>query len=159
MLSETQRNLVWTKQYEAEVRSLYFADLASSYTAKKQRIVGLSFFLSSGAAASLWAQISPYVALGMSLAVAILAGYSMAVNLDKVALKMAELHASWNRLADDYERLWEHWYEDTAEDILEALKQRGREISEQGTTDAPYKPDVMKKWQEEVYSRYAPTAA
>jgi hypothetical protein len=52
MLSEFQINRVWENMLAAETRSLYFGDLASRYTRKKQWITGLSFFLSFGAAAS-----------------------------------------------------------------------------------------------------------
>ena len=44
-LTEHQANRVWEKRVEAEVRSLYFADLANRFTVRKQIITGASFFL------------------------------------------------------------------------------------------------------------------
>ena len=152
MLNENQRKLAWTKQYEAEIRSLYFADLAASNTTKKQWIVGLSFFLSSGAAASLIGQGPVWVAIVMSSFVAVLTAYSIAVNLDKSIVTMAKLHASWNSLAGEYAQLYEHWYEDDAEAALDNLRQRAYVLSETAATDTPYKPDLMSKWQDLVYS-------
>lgn len=159
MLNEADRGRVWEYKYEAEVRSYYFADLASRYTKKKQRVVGLSFVLSSAAAASLWAELPWYVAAFMALVVASLNGYSIAVGLDKAALTTSRLHASWNKLASDYELLLSHSYEDDAESIMEAARARGRDISEQGSTDAPYNRKLMDKWQDVVHSRYTHTAA
>ena len=162
MLSDQQTNMVWQKMAEAEVRSLYFGDLAATYTKRKQFIAGATFFLSSGAAASLWAtraDIAHWAPLVMSLIVAVLSAYSMAVNLDRKAVTMANLHAAWNHLADDYEHLWHHWHEHDAQQVLDKLLARAREISETATTEAPYDKRRMDKWQEHVYSRYSPTAA
>ena len=35
MLDDNQVKTVWTARYEAEIRSLYFADLATRYTRRK----------------------------------------------------------------------------------------------------------------------------
>ncbi|MEX2302404.1 MAG: hypothetical protein WD733_15790 [Bryobacterales bacterium] len=158
-LTEAQTGAVWTKRYEAEIRSLYFGDLATQYTVRKQRIVALSFFLSSGAAATWIARFpsASWIAAGMSLIVAGLTAYSIAKNLDKAALKMAKLHAAWNQISDDYDRLWNHWFEDGAEAVLEDIQKRVRDVSEEGTTEAPYKPKLMEKWQEHVNAVYFPT--
>jgi len=57
MLTEAQANRVWQRMVEAEVRSFYFADLASSYNRLKQILNGATFFLSSGAAATVIAKM------------------------------------------------------------------------------------------------------
>jgi hypothetical protein len=158
-LTEAQTGAVWTKRYEADIRALYFGDLAAQYTARKQRIVAVSFFLSSGAAAT-WIAGLPYaswIAVGMSLIVAALMAYSIAANLDKAAFKMAKLHAAWNQISDEYDRLWNHWSEDGAEAVLEDIQKRARDVSEECTTEAPYKPKLMEKWQEHVNALYFPT--
>ena len=69
MLTEDQTARVWNKMAEAEVRSLYFGDLAARYTKRKQTIAAASFFLSSGAAASLWATMPAWVPLTMAIIV------------------------------------------------------------------------------------------
>jgi hypothetical protein len=62
----------------AEARALYFADLASSYTRRKQLITGVSFFLSSGAAATLLGKVPSWIPLILPTAVALTNAYSMA---------------------------------------------------------------------------------
>ena len=159
MLTEDQTARVWNKMAEAEVRSLYFGDLAARYTKRKQMIVAASFFLSSGAAASLWATMPAWVPLTMAIIVALLTGYSIAVNLDKAALTMANLHGEWNRLSNDYEHLWNRWYADDAEDTLKALLERAGQVSVKGSTEAPYDQNLIDKWETYVYSQYQATAA
>ena len=48
MLNDHQITSVWEHLLAAETRALYFGDLTSRYTAQKQWITGVSFFLSSG---------------------------------------------------------------------------------------------------------------
>jgi hypothetical protein len=153
MLTEAQANRVWQKMYEAEVRSFYFGDLASRYTRRKQQITFLSFFLASGAAATVAAESNHWWSIAMSSAAAVLMAYSIAVGLDRKAAVMAKLHYSWNRLAADYERLWNHWHEDNAEVQLEEILNRAREVSEMGT-EAPYDEQLIEKWQDRVNAQY-----
>ena len=54
MLNEFQQTKAWEGLLNAEARSLYFGDLASRYTRHKQWITGVSFFFSSGAAATIF---------------------------------------------------------------------------------------------------------
>jgi hypothetical protein len=158
-LSEAQVNRVWERMWEAEVRSLYFGDLAATYTKRKQVITGLSFLLSSGAAATAAAHASWLFPLTTSGIAAILNGYSIAVGIDRKAAVMAKLHTSWNQLRDDYERLWNHWFEDDAEAQFEALQKRERDASETGSTEAPYDVPRIEKWTHLVYDRYERKAA
>ena len=75
MLTENQVNRVWNKMVEAEVRSLYFADLAGRYNRYKQILTGVSFFLSSGAAATLLAKAPDWIPILLAIIVAILSAY------------------------------------------------------------------------------------
>ena len=154
MLIEGQTNRVWEKMLEAEVRSLYFGDLATSYTKRKQAITGLSFILSSGAAATVAAHTSWLYPLVTSAISAALTGYSIAVGLDRKAATMAKLHASWNQLQADYERLWYHWGDDDAEAQFDALQKQERIASETGAVEAPYDVPRIEKWTHLVYDRY-----
>ena len=158
MLQEIQVNRVWQMTYEAEVRAFYFGDLASRYTRRKQIITGMSFFLSSGAAATILASSPKWVPISLSAVAAILTAYSISVNLDRKALTMAKLHSTWNRLAVEYERLWHHWYQDDAQTILEELQDRSIEASESGT-EAPYDERLLDKWAERAYNKYNSSAA
>lgn len=144
---------------EAEVRSRYFGELATRYTKRKQMISGTSFFLSSGAAATLAAEVTREIPLALSVVAALIGAYSIAVGLDKKAATMAKLHAAWNQLSSDYENLWNHWFEDDAESKLTMLVTRGKDASETGTSEAPYDERLLAKWRDQVYSRYGPTTA
>jgi hypothetical protein len=80
---------------------------------------------------------------------AALSAYSIAVGLDRVAGKMAELQSQWSMLSANYERLWHHWYEDDAEERLDEILRRDREVSQAGT-EAPNKEFLIEKWQDRV---------
>jgi hypothetical protein len=148
-LTEAHVDRVWQWMIEAEVRSYYFGELASRDTKKKQIITGLSFFLSSGAAATLAAKLY-WAPLILASIAAVLTAYSVAVGLDKRAIAMAKLHHQWNVLSADYERLWHHWYEDDAEERLDEILRRDREASQTGTVEAPYDESLIDKWQDRV---------
>ena len=136
---------------------MYFAELASCHTRRKQIITGLSFFMSSGAAATLAAKMSYGIPLVLSAIVAILTAYSIAVGLDKRASAMARLHSQWNHLHGDYERLWNRINDDDAERALGDLQKRGRELSEAGT-EMPLNERMLKKWEDRVFERYEPAS-
>ena len=152
MLAEGEIPLVWNRMHEAEVRSLYFGEQAVRYTTLKQIITGTSFFLSSGAAATLIASFPKWIPTVLAVIVAILTAYSMAVSLDRRIGTICKLHSEWNHLNSEYEHLWNHWYEDDAEESLADLSKRGREAS-QIATEMPYDPEALHKWENLVYSR------
>src|SRR5271170_7027043 len=135
MLNEFQTTRVWENMLAAETRALYFADLASRYTREKQWITGVSFFLASGAAASLIGKLPQWVPLVASAVVAVLSAYSMAVGLDRKISTMAKLHSAWNVISLEYQRLWNHTYSDDAEEQLYVLFQREKEPSELAVTE------------------------
>src|ERR1700729_143170 len=114
-MTESQINNVWERMISAEVRSLYFADLTARYSRQKQWITGLSFFLSSAAAAALGAKAPTWAPLIMAALVAVLSAYSISAGLERKVQTMAKLHYSWLQLATDYDRLWNHIYDDDAE--------------------------------------------
>jgi hypothetical protein len=150
MLTEAEVNRAWQRMYAAEVRSLYFGDLAARYTREKQIITGVSFLLSSGAAAMIAAKLPPWVPIVSASLAAICTAYSIAVGLDRKAAAMAKLQYEWSQIASDTERLWNHWYDEDASDQLEAILKRSREASQSGSTDAPYDENLMDKWQQRV---------
>jgi hypothetical protein len=154
MLSEFQINRVWENMLAAETRSLYFGDLASRYTRRKQWITGLSFFLSSGAAAALIGKAPAWVAIVLSTIVALISAYSMAVSLERKISTMAKLHSAWNRIAQEYDRLWNHTGDPDAESRLESIIQLEREPSELATIDAPNDQKLLGLWQDRVFDLY-----
>ena len=149
MLTENESSLVWRNSFEAEIRSLYFAQQAVRYTKYKQVITGISFFASSGAAVTLFSSAPRWVPAALSVIVAVLAAYSMSVSLDRRIGAICKLHSEWNHLNSEYENLWEHWYEERAKDTLTNLLKRGREAS-QIALEMPYDAKAMDKWEKVV---------
>lgn len=152
-LDEFQRTQVWENMLAAETRSLYFGDLASRYTRQEQWITGLSFFFASSAAASLIGKAPEFVPTVLSLVVAGMTAYSIAVGLDRRTATMAKLHSAWNRISQEYTRLWSHTGDD-AEDQLKQIIEMSREPSELATTDAPNDQKLLEKWQDRVFALY-----
>jgi hypothetical protein len=154
MLNEFQRTQVWEDLLAAETRALYFGDLASRYTHQKQWITGLSFFFASGAAATLIGKAPAFVPIVLSLAVAAMTAYSIAVGLDRKIATMAKLHSAWNRISQEYRRLWSQTGADDAETQLAQIIEMSLEPSELATTDAPNDQKLLEKWQDRVFALY-----
>ncbi len=154
MLNEYQVSRVWESMLAAEARSLYFADLAASYTRRKQWITGLSFFLSSGAAATLIGKAPESVPILLAVVVAMVNAYSIAINLDRKIGTMVKLHSTWNNIRSQYERLWNHAYDEDAEAQLASIIQEEREPSGLAATEAPNDQKLLGKWQDHVLRMY-----
>jgi len=116
-------------------------------------MAGATFFFSSGAAATVIAKLPAWVPVVLAVLSAIAAAYSMATELDKRISTLVELHCQWNQLSMDYDSLWNHWYEDDAEQRLRELSQRANEASGLGVK-MPYDETIVDKWTERVYSRF-----
>jgi hypothetical protein len=157
-LTENEAGRVWTRMAEAEARALYFANLASKYNRYKQIITGVSFFLSSGAAATLIAQLPSWVPILLSLIVAVVTAYSMAIGLDHRIATLTKLHYEWNQLSAEYEHLWNHWRNDDAGEVLDELLRKARDASEIAI-EMPYDEGLVKKWSDIAYSRLRPSPA
>ena len=159
MLTEDQIRQTWTGLLSAETRALYFGDLAGRAARRKQIITGSTFFLASGAAATLIAQAPAWVPTALSVAVALLSSYTMAVQLDRRIGTLVKLHAVWNQIARDYERLWTHTYADDADDQLQAISASEADPSELATTEAPYDEQLLDQWQQRVFQLHHVTEA
>lgn len=154
MLNDFQINRVWENMLAAETRALYFGDLACRYTRRKQWITGTAFFLSSGAAATIFAKAPTWIPLVLALIVAAANAYAMAVNLDRRTATMTKLHSAWHEIATAYDRLWNHTADEEAEDDLQRIFALEKEPSELATTDAPNDQDLLDKWQKRVFRLY-----
>ncbi len=154
MLTENQITNIWERQLSAETRSLYFGDLANVYSRRKQAITGLTFFLASGAAATLIAKFPVWLPTVLSLIAAVIMAYAVAVNLDATIRTMAKLHYLWDQIGTDYSRLWNNIYDDDALREYEDLIRRERDLSELATTDAPNDQKRMGRWQEQVFQQH-----
>lgn len=150
MLTQEEITSLWERMISAEVRSLYFADFANRYTRQKQFITGASFFLASGAAASLITKASPWIAVVLSCITALLSAYSVARGLDGATRSMAKFHSAWSELALKYEALWRKTYAEDASEKLEQLIAKEIELSTQATTEAPNNQKRMGIWQDHV---------
>ena len=150
-LTREQADDVWESQLFAETRSLYFGDFANLYSTRKQWITGASFFLSSGSAATIVAKMPACVPVLLSLLVALMTAYAVAVNLDSKIRTMAKLHYAWNQISNDYKRLWYHHYAEDADADLADIQRRETELSELATTDAPNDIKRMERWQDQVF--------
>ena len=154
MLSEAQITGVWENQIAAEVRALYFAELAGNYTLQKQWITGMSFFLSSGAAVRLFTSSPTWIPISCALLTALLTAYAMARNLDGAIRTMAKLHYSWSQIASEYESLWNATYAEGAEQIYTRLVARERDLSELASTDAPNNQKRLGYWMDQVLKQH-----
>jgi hypothetical protein len=154
VLKDSQIARVWEDMLAAETRSLYFGDLASRYAGRKQWITGLSFFFSSSAAATAVGKSPQLVPVILAIAVAVMNAYAMAVNLDGQIATMVKLHGLWNQIGLDYDRLWNHAYDDDAEERLEKIANNEKEASEIATTNAPNDERLFSKWQDRVFALY-----
>jgi hypothetical protein len=92
--------------------------------------------------------------LASSLVVAAATAYCIAVNLDGKIHTMAKLHSAWNRIAQEYSRLWSHTGDQDAEDRLEQIVEMEREPSTLATTDAPNDQKLLGEWQDRVFALY-----
>lgn len=155
MLTDDQIQQLWERKISAEVRSLYFAEMASRYSRRKHVITFVTFFLASGAASSILAKADPWVPLVLSVAVALLSAYSVAFGLEKLVPTLAKLHYSWHQLAVDYDRLWNETYAGDAQSRLnEFVRSEGR-LSELATTETPAVDwKRLSKWQDHVFQQY-----
>jgi hypothetical protein len=142
---------------EAEVRSMYFADLADRYTKHKQALTLVSFFLSSGAAVTIYGKAPSWVPLVFTAITALGSAYSVAFGLDRRARSMERLHQEWSTLQYGYERLYRHQDDENAEDTFDQLVERARKASD--ATEALFDEGLIDKWTDRVYARYQQEAA
>jgi hypothetical protein len=152
MQNEFQINETWDEMLASESRSLYFADLASRYTVQKQWITGASFFLASGAAATVIGKAPEWLPAILSVAVALVTAYSIAVNLDGKIKTMCSLHSMWDRIATDYADLWSNVHSDEAESKLRKIVEMERAASEMAVSEAPNDQKLLAMWQDRVFA-------
>jgi hypothetical protein len=67
---------------------------------------------------------------------------------------MAKLHLEWQQIAADYNRLWNHAYEDYSESWLEDIAKREHEPSKLAAVEAPNDEQLMGKWESHVLASY-----
>ena len=152
MLSEAQQKRVWEGMLSSEIRSNYFAELSGQYLLKQRAATWLTLLFSSGAVVSIVADLSEdlkWIRVVLALFAAGLSAYSVVMQNQKFAVDASDLHARWNKLAKDYEALWENVYAEDAEERLRALDERATDLSKSGS-GFRYSQRRMLRWQEHV---------
>lgn len=162
MLSELQRKRVWEAWFEGEVRANYFADLSGRYRWRQRTATWLTLVFSSGAFGALLAQLPPQYGWAPTVLAALAAAvslWSLVAQNQQSAVDAADLHHRWNRLAADYQRLWDDMYAEDAAARLRALDERAAELSKAGTA-FPVRERLIAKWHRHVGEHYrAPASA
>jgi hypothetical protein len=162
MLSELQQKRVWEGWLSAEVRANYFADLAGVYHQQQRMATWAAVFFSSGAVVAFLANLPPawaWLAPAFAIVTAALSGYSLVAQHQEHAVTSSDLHFRWNRLASDYEALWDDMYASEAAPRLAALTERGAELSKAATAAGlPNQERRMLKWQELVEQHHTAAA-
>ena len=162
MLTALQQKRVWEGWLSAEVRADYFADLAGAYHRQQRRATWAAVFSSSGAVVAFLANLPPawaWVPPAFALITAALSGYTLVAHGHEHAVASSDLHFRWNRLASEYEALWDDMYASDAPAKLAALAERGAELSKSATAAGlPYQERRMLKWQDLVERHHHATA-
>lgn len=162
MLTPVQQKRVWEGLLSAEIRANYFAEYSGRYHWRQRAATFATLFLSSGALATFLladpsavvVALRPWLALGT----AALSAYSLVAQNQKSAVDAADLHTRWNKLAAEYERLWDDMYGDDAAVRLRELEDKGAELSKAGTA-FPNDEKAMLRWQLHVEKHHAVDAA
>ena len=161
MLSEAQQKRVWEGMLGAEIRANYFADLSARLQGRQRAAIWIALVLSSGAVVSVVASLPSeygWIRIALTVAAAGVNAYSVVKQNQKFAVDASDLHARWNRLAKDYESVWENVYASDAPVRLSTLEERNIELSKAGS-GFKYDKRRMLKWETHVVAHRLPHAA
>ena len=67
---------------------------------------------------------------------------------------MAMLHGAWNQISTDYDRLWNHAYDEDAEHQLDEIFGQEREASGLAADGCPYNPKTLGAVAEARFASY-----
>ena len=151
-IPENEAGQVWQAMREARVRSLYFGDMLSRYSRRKQWVQGVSLGFSSGAVIAALGDALPELVSALAAIVAIANAWSISVNLDQKILTLAALRTSWETLRIEYSELWSNWYEDNATGRFAALQRRGNDLGMVASSGAPWNRKAVTRWERFVDS-------
>jgi hypothetical protein len=153
MLSEAQQVRVWEGMLGAETRANYFDELSGRYMQRQRLATWATLLFSSGAVASLLVNVPSPGKLALAIATTAVSLYSVVMQNQKLAVDASDLHARWNRLAKEYERVWENVFADDAVEKLDALDDRAVDLSKSGTM-FPNKREAMLRWERHVVAQH-----
>ena len=161
MLFQLQQKDVWENWLSSEMRANYFADMAYRYQFRQHALTWLTLIFSSGAALAIVTDWAPpgfeWIKAALALLTAAVSFLSLVQQNQKSAMECSDLHFRWNRLANEYEALWDDMYADDAELKLKLLAEKAAELSRSGTA-FPYRKRLMLKWQDHVQKHHGLSA-
>ena len=146
-IPEDEAGKVWQAMRAARVRSLYFGDMLSRYSRRKQWVQGVSLGFSSGAVIAALGESWQQAAPALAAVVAIANAWSISANLDQKTLTLAALRTSWETLRIEYSELWAQWYADDATNRFAALQRRGNDLGMVASSGAPWDPKAVARWE------------
>ncbi|MBI4876782.1 MAG: hypothetical protein HY822_19265 [Acidobacteria bacterium] len=159
-MSDEQIRRVWEGLLTSEILANYFAELANGYHRRQRLTTWAALVLSSGTLVSLllsvpdnWVWLRPFLAL----LTAGISAYSVAVQNQKLATDSADLYAKWDKLASEFQAIWENVHADDALQRLFRCEETQREISKAATA-FPNREKRMLKWQAYVEERHRASA-
>jgi hypothetical protein len=152
MLSEFQQDELWRHWIGAEIRSDYFSDMGMRYARAHSWLTWATLFFSAGTVAAMVGSLSTNFGwLKFVLGVIVTAISLLSLNMQnpKKYADCAELHFKWNRLAAEYQGLWNDVYRDDAVIAFASLMEKEADLSRDSMA-IPNKPKIMEKWERHV---------
>jgi len=157
MLSEFQQDELWRNWISAEIRADYFADMRSRYSRLHDWLIWSTLFFSGGTVFAVTANLPAkygWLKPALALITTALSLLSVVMQNPKKTAECADLHFKWNRLATEYQALWNNVYSDDAEPKFEGLVEKEAELSKASLT-IPNKRRLVEKWEQHVLSHRA----
>ena len=158
-IPESETEQVWEAMRAAKVRSLYFGEILSRYTKRKQWVQGISLAFSSGAVLTAIGRVGPEWTSVLAAIVAIANVWAISTNLDQQLLTLTALRTSWEALRIKYSDVWSRWYEDGAARRFKALEHRANDLGMVATTGAPWDERAVARWERFVDSGWSSEGA
>jgi hypothetical protein len=152
MLSDFQQDELWRRWIGAEIRSDYFADMGTRYARLQSWLTWLSLFFSAGTVAAMLGTVATefgWLKIVLGVIVTGISLFSIIMQNPKRYADCSDLHLRWNRLATEYQALWNDVYSDTAESVYTKLLDKEVELS-RGSMIIPNRPRIMEKWERHV---------
>ncbi|MBI4479560.1 MAG: hypothetical protein HY651_06015 [Acidobacteria bacterium] len=161
MLTQMQQKNVWEGWLSAEMRAYYFAEMANRYQTLQRVLTWLTLIFSSSAAVAVLSDGAPegfeWIRGALVLLTAAVSLLALVQQNQKRATDCSDLHFRWNRLASEFESLWDNVYAEDAATKLALLEEKAAELS-RSSTAFPYKKRVMLKWQIHVERQHGVSA-
>jgi len=152
MLSEFQQDELWRNWISAEIRADYFADMGTRYARLHGWLTWSTLFFSGGTVVAVignlpteYGWLKPALAL-ITTAMSLL---SIIMQNPKKSAECADLHFKWNRMAAEYQSLWNNIYSDDAESKFASFVEKEAELSK-ASLAIPNRPKIVEKWERHV---------